>query len=64
MNVGFGGGSDTYEVERAGGITGAANSHNGARVQRRGREHVVMRWGRCTGGVVGADADNQFVRSK
>ena len=57
MNVSFCGVGDKSQVERGGGITSAADSNESAGVQRRGREHVVMRWWWGASGTVRAYVD-------
>ncbi len=46
------------QVKRGRRIVVAAECDDGAGIQRRGREHVVVRRGRCADGAVGADVDD------
>ena len=55
MDVGFSGGGDARQVERGGGITGAADGYKSAGVQGCGGKHVVVRRGWSAGGTIGAD---------
>ena len=63
MDVGFGGGGDASQIEGGGGVIGTTDINEGAGVERRGREHVMMRWGRSAGSAVGADVDNRALEN-
>ncbi len=49
VGVGFGCVMNAGQVKLGGGIVVAADSDDGAGIQRGGREHVVVRWGWCAG---------------
>ncbi len=45
------------------GVIGTADSNESAGVERRGREHVMMRRGRSAGSAVGADVYNRALEN-
>ena len=63
MNMGFGGGGNASQIEGGGGVIGATDGNERAGVERGGREHVMMRWGRSAGSAVGADVDDRALEN-